>query len=208
MEPNEPSELISEIEEERHEEHARDRFRSRAAVWVAILAALMAVRGLGGENAKDEMIAKNIQTSDAWAFYQAKNVRQTQYKIAADQLQQDIAGGGLVGEQRALAEKRLQKYQQTIARYDNEATGPNDPEGGGKAQLRERAKTLAEARETFEHKNHNFDLAEMVYQLGLVLASVSILTGAKKLLLGSVILGVLGALLTLNGFFWIVQAIG
>ena len=47
----------------------------------------------------------------------------------------------------------------------------------------------------------------MFFQRGLVLASVSILLISRKLLIGSIVLGAVGALLTVNGFFWLVQAI-
>jgi hypothetical protein len=214
MEANEPSEMISELEEEREEAHAReakeqakDKFRSVAAVWVAILAALMAIRGLGGEDAKDEMISKNILASDAWAHYQAKDVRQTEYKIAAEGLADEVKNGGLSGDRLAAAQKRLKKYQDTVARYDSEDP-KGDPNGGGKKQLQERATQLGEARERFEHKNKSFDYAEMVYQLGLVLASVSILTTSRRLLFASIILGVIGALLTANGFFLFLPLFG
>jgi hypothetical protein len=219
MEPNEPSEMISEIEEEMHaelpehpahktEDHHHSGFRSFAAVWVAILAALMAIRGVGAEQAKDEMIAKNIQASDTWSHYQAKNLRQTSYRIAADQITADLASPGLSAAQRVVDEKRLGDYQKQIKRYDSEAMRANDPQSGGKKEIAERAKDYENERDVLDHKNHNFNFAEMFFQLGLVLASVSILLNSRKLLAGSIVLGALGAILTINGFFWIVQAIG
>jgi hypothetical protein len=207
MEPNEPSEMITEMEEEREEsqkreakEQARDKFRSRAAVWVAILAACMAIRGLGGEDAKDEMISKNIETSDAWAHYQAKDIRQADYKLAADALGAEIKYGGLTGDRLADAQKRLKKYEDAVAHYDFDPTA-KQAGSGGKKQLMAEAQTLQEQRERYEHKNKSFDYAEMVFQLGLVLASVSILTTSRKLLIASIALGAAGAVLTLNGFF-------
>jgi hypothetical protein len=208
MEPNEPSEMISEIEEEHHEEHKKDAFRNFAAVWIAILAATMAIRGVGAEQAKDEMIAKNIQASDTWSHYQAKNERQTMYRIAADGVATDLKSTSLGADQRAAAEKRLADYQKAIKRYDSEAMRPGDPQSGGKKEIAERAKGYEEERDELDHKNHNFNLAEMFFQLGLVLASVSILLTSRKLLGASLVLGALGAALTLNGFFWIVQALG
>lgn len=211
MEPNEPSEMISDLEEEREEdakreakreakEESKDKFRSRAAVWVAILAAMMAIRGLGGEDAKDEMIGKNILASDAWAHYQAKDVRQTSYKIASEALADEVKTGGLTGDRLAAAQKRLKKYQDTVTRYESEKVAAGDTNGGGKKEIMERAKGLQEEREHYERKNKSFDFAEMFFQLGLVLASVSILTTSRKMLVASIILGAIGGVLTLNGF--------
>ena len=213
MEPNEPSEMISDLEEERAErahetahEKTRDAFRSRAAVWVAILAAMMAIRGLGGENAKDEMIAKNIETSDAWAHYQAKDIRQADYKLAADALAEEVKFSGLTGDRLAAAQKRLKKYQDNVAHYESDPSS-KAAGGGGKVQLMAEAQTLQDERERFEHKNKAFDFAEMFFQLGLVLASVSILVTSRPLLLASIILGALGAALTANGFFLFLPSI-
>ncbi len=207
MEPDEPSEMISDLEEEREKsakrevkEHAKDKFRSGAAVWIAILAACMAIRGLGGEDAKDEMIAKNIETSDAWAHYQAKDIRQADYKIAADQLAADIKYAGLTGDRLADSQKRLKKLQDSVQHYESDPTAKGVG-AGGKVQLKAEASELQEKRERYEHKNKSFDYAEMFYQLGLVLASVSILITSRKLLIASIVLGALGAILTANGFF-------
>jgi hypothetical protein len=207
MEPNEPSEMIEDLEEEREEsakrevkEQAKDKFRSRAAVWIAVLAALMAIRGLGGEDAKDEMIAKNIETSDAWAHYQAKDIRQADYKIAADQLAGDVKYNGWTGDRLADAQKRLKKLQDSVQHYESDPTAKGAG-AGGKVQLKAEATELQEKRERYEHRNKSFDYAEMFYQLGLVLASVSILITSRKLLTASIILGIIGAVLTANGFW-------
>jgi hypothetical protein len=207
MEANEPSEMIQDLEEEREDskkreakEEAKDKFRSRAAVWIAILAACMAIRGLGGEDAKDEMIAKNIETSDAWAHYQAKDIRQANYKIAADDLAAEVKFAGYTGDRLADAQKRLKKLQDAVQHYETDPTAKGAG-AGGKVQLKAEATALQEQREHYEHRNKSFDYSEMVYQLGLVLASVSILTGSRKLLIASIVLGAIGAILTLNGFF-------
>src|SRR5919202_1032757 len=70
------------------EERARDaRFRQRAAIGIGVLAMLLAITGLGGANATKEMLNANIQASDTYAFYQAKNIRQTSNQLAADELE-------------------------------------------------------------------------------------------------------------------------
>src|SRR3954447_22944765 len=128
MDSTEAADLIAELHEERAEHEADDRFRNRAALLIAFLAAVLAVGGLGGGNATDDMVANNIKASDSWAFYQAKNVRQTMYEIADDDLQDQISTGALTPAGRAAAEKRLAVYRATVARYDSEPDpkAPND----------------------------------------------------------------------------------
>ncbi|HEX8533947.1 MAG TPA: DUF4337 family protein, partial [Allosphingosinicella sp.] len=120
MESTDAAELIAEIHEERAENEAWESFRNRAALMIAFLAAVLAVGGLGGGNATDDLIANNIRASDTWAFYQAKNVRQTVYEIAAADIEAQLGAGGLSPEARAGAEARLKEYQATVARYDSE----------------------------------------------------------------------------------------
>lgn len=47
------------------------------AVYISILAVLLAVAALGGSNASKDMVNSNILATNYWAFFQAKNVRQT-----------------------------------------------------------------------------------------------------------------------------------
>ena len=207
MESADAAELIAEIHEERAENEAADRFRNRAALMIAFLAAVLAIGGLGGGNATDDLIGNNIRASDAWAFYQAKNVRQTVYEVAAADVEAQLAAGGLSPEARAGAEKRLADYQATIARYDSEpsAEAPGDPmRGDGKKELRAQAQFYEQAREQAAAQDDNFDLAEVFLQLALVLGSVAILAVNRWVLILSAALGILGTLFTINGFFLLV----
>src|SRR5687768_1491136 len=68
-------------------EKAGDRFKQRAAVGIAILAMLLAITGLGGANAGKEATNNNIYAANFYAFYQAKNIRQTEFNLAADAIE-------------------------------------------------------------------------------------------------------------------------
>jgi hypothetical protein len=203
MDSNDAADLISEIHEQRAENEAAEGFRNRAALLIALLAAVLAIGGLGGGNATDDMVANNIKASDSWAFYQAKNVRQTMYEVAADDLQEQLATGALTPAGRAAAEQRLAKYKATIARYDDEPDprAPGDAQKGeGKKQLKARAQSYENAYDVASQQDNNFDLAEVALQLALVLGSVAILATNRWILMLSLALGIAGSLLTLNGF--------
>jgi hypothetical protein len=202
MDSNDAADLIAEIHEDRAENQAAESFRNRAALMIACLAAVLAVGGLGGGNATDDMIESNIKASNTWAFYQAKNVRQTMYKIEREKLQAEIAGG-MAGPERTAAETRLKAYDSTIARYDSEPDpeAPGDlTRGEGKKELTARAKSYEADFDRAAQRDNNFDFAEVLLQLALVLGSVAILAVNRWILILSATLGTLGALLTLNGF--------
>jgi hypothetical protein len=59
-------------------------------------------------------------------------------------------------------------------------------------------------RDRASEQDNNFDYAEVVLQLALVLGSVAILASNRTVLTASAILGIIGAALTLNGFFLLV----
>ena len=201
MDSSDAAELIAELKEERSEQQHEDRFNRGAALLIAVMAAVLAVGGLGGGNATDDMIISNIRASDTWAFYQAKNVRQTMYEIEVADLESRLPLE--TGADRAALEARIAEYQATVARYDDEPDpeAPADPmRGEGKKQLMAQAQAFEAARDVAVAKDDNFDLAEVALQLALVLGSVAILAGNRAVLTVSGLLGALGALLTLNGF--------
>jgi hypothetical protein len=204
MDSADAAEVIGEVAEEQADSKADTRFRNRAALLIAILAAVLAVGGLGGGNATDDMIANNIHASDTWAFFQAKNVRQTVLEMAVVELEGDLADPGLTPERRTRMERQLAEHRATIARYESEpdAEAPDDPlRGEGKRQLRARAQAYEAAREVASDRDNNFDLAEVFLQLALVLGSVAILALNRLVLIASFVLGLIGTVLVANGFW-------
>jgi hypothetical protein len=205
MDSADAANLIAELNEDRAEQASADKFRNGAALMVALLAAILAIGGLGGGNATDEMIFNNIRASDTWAFFQAKNMRQTLYEVAADGVAAEIAAAG--GTATPAQAARLAEYRATIERYESEpdAEAPDDPtRGEGKRQLRARAESFEAARERASGQDGNFDMAEVLLQLALVLASVAILAVNRPILILAGLLGIGGTLLTANGFFLLV----
>ncbi len=197
-------ETIADVASEKAADEADDRFRNRAALLIAILAAVLAIGSLGGGNATDDMLFHNIRASDTWAFYQAKNVRQTHYKVAGDSLKRELAELNPQSPQAQALAKDIAKYEATVDRYESEPDpkASNDPTAGeGKKELMAKAKSHEEARDEAMKRDTAFDLSEMILQLAIVLGSVAILALSRPLFWVSAGLGVLGALLALNGFF-------
>ena len=203
MEATDAAELIQEIQEERAEEKAAERFRNAAALLIAIMAMLLAVGSLGGGNATDDMVHGNIKASDTWAFYQAKNVRQTEYRLAADRLQLELADPTISAETRRTAQEQLAKYRETIARYDDEpdpAAPADSMRGEGKKQLAAQARAYEREREQASERDNNFDYSEVFLQLAIVLGSVAILASSRAVLTLSIVLGTIGTVLMINGY--------
>lgn len=210
MDTTEAADLIREIQEDRAEEEASERFRSRAALAISVLAVLLAVASLGGDNAGEEIITSNIQASDTWAFYQAKNIRQTANRLAADALEADLLlhAGGMSAAARSDLEEKVRKYRATADRYDDEPDpeAPNDPlRGEGKKQLSAKARSLEAQRDRAQEQDASFDYSSILFQIAIVLGSVAILATSRRVFITSLVLGAVATLLMLNGFLLLVS---
>ena len=190
---------MSEVPQTELPEGHNDPFRGRCAMLVSALAMVLAIAGLGGNNASKESTVNNILAANAYSFYQAKNIRQTEYKIAADNLQLQLAQDKLSPQAKEIAEKKLADYQKNIARYESE------PEtGDGKKELMAKAKELESERDHALAQDPWFDYAEALLQIAIVLTSVAILTGVHALFWIPCGLGILGILSTINGFLLLI----
>jgi hypothetical protein len=187
------SEAITEAtgEGRAHDEH----FRRRAAIVIGILAMLLAIAGLGGGNATKEMLNANIQASDTYAFYQAKNIRQTSNQLAADQMESLLLAQPLSDDARRDIQTRIDRYRATVARYESEPAT-----GDGKRELLQKAQAFEQRRDRAARQDPNFDFSQALFQIAIVLGSVSIVAASRQLLLLGIGLGGVATVLMLNGF--------
>lgn len=196
MEANEAGELMD-------GEKSDDKFKTRAAILIAVLAMMLAITGLGGANAQKEATNSNIFASNLYAFYQAKNIRQTNFALAADALEIQANAPGITPEAKAEMQKKIDAYRKNVARYESE---PETNEG--KKELLVRAKAFEEARDHALRQDPYFDYAEVLLQIAIVLVSVAIVSGLSWLVLGGALLGAIGTLLMVNGFLLLVAIPG
>jgi hypothetical protein len=181
-------------------EKPKDTFKQRAAVAIAFFAMMLAITGLGGNNATKEALNSNIMASNYWNFFQAKNMRQTSFVLAADQLELAWANDpALSPEAKAELKKKADAYRKTIARYDSE---PDTREG--KKELIARAKEYEAQRDHALKQDPYFDYAEALLQIAIVLISVAIIADLVWLAFFGGAIGLIGSLLTVNGYtLWV-----
>jgi len=178
------------------QDKANDRFKQRAAVGIAILAMLLAITGLGGANAGKEATNNNIYAANTYAFYQAKNIRQTDYNLAADAIELAfMQESSLSAEAKAGLKAKAEAYRKTAARYESE---PETKEG--KKELMVRAKEFENKRDHALKQDPYFDYAEALLQIAIVLISVSIVATLPWLAMVGAIVGATGGLLMVNGY--------
>ncbi len=166
------------------------------AVYIGVLAVLLAVCGVGGGNAMKDATARNIEAANIWAFFQAKNIRRHELRLQIAEFEVMLASRpDMPPAARTLVEDKLKKYRVDEIRYTSE---PDT--GEGVDELKVRARALEVQRDRAMIKDPFFDYGQALLQIAIVLASVAIITGGTILLVLSGLLAGLGTLSTLNGF--------
>jgi hypothetical protein len=169
-------------------------FKHKAAITIAIFSLILAITSLGGSNSTKDMLNSNIEASNLWNFYQAKNSRQTETRLARDNLEIQLLNA-TDPKQRELIQSNIKKYEDAIKRYESEPST-----GEGKTELVARAKKAEAQRDQALRQDPYFDLAGALLQIAIVLCSVSILSTSVMIYRISIGLAAIGALLSLNGF--------
>lgn len=156
------------------------------ALLIAMLALCLAFSEMLGKNAEKASMQANIEASNLWAFFQAKTIRRTSVQAAAEHLK--ITAGTLPDDAtKAAAAKQIDDWQKAAARYRSE---PETNEGS--EQLAQRAKKAEYERDKFMAKYHHYEVASAAFQIGIVLASATIITGMTILVMISGGLAIVG----------------
>jgi ABC-type nickel/cobalt efflux system permease component RcnA len=166
---------------ERAEEVAekRESFGKRVAVLVAILAAMLALAGLGANRAQEEVLLAQVQASDTWNEYQANSLKK---HINAD-VATTLTKLGATEDAKKLLDANDKKY---IPKQD---------------ELMPKAKALEHERDIAHDRHNSYQVAEAAFQLGIVLCSIAIVARVLWLVFLGAGLGFVGVLSLLNGFF-------
>jgi hypothetical protein len=171
--------MSAQEEIEEHVHHARDRFEKLVAGNMAIVAALLAIVSVLGQHYNTEEVLKQQESSDQWAFYQAKNIR---HYIA--QSTQDLMSAGKAES------KSIARYQQDANRYKGEEAG-----------IEEKARELERERDASGRMARQFHLGEVFLEVAIVLLSLAILTKRRPLAFAGLGSGVVGVAWAATGFF-------
>lgn len=154
-------EELTELQE--HAEHAKEHPELvPVSVSMAVLAVLVAVASLLGHRAHTEEVVLQAKASDQWAYYQSQNVRRH-----VDELFLDLTAVEGTTDTGSLAKLR-DKYTQEAARYRDERQ---------QSEMEARKLEAEVAKE--RNRANRFDLSEVFLEVGLVITSITLLSGRK-----------------------------
>jgi hypothetical protein len=174
-----------------HVDHGGDK---RIALLIAVLALCLALVETGAKSAQTAAITRNVEAANLWAFFQARTIRQTTVRTAAEEA--ELARLGAQGELKSAIEAQQKRWRDTAARWESE---PDT--GEGRKELSERAKRAEAARDRDMAAYHLYEYGAAAIQVAIVVASASIVTGVGLLAVGGIALGLVG--LVLGGFGWL-----
>jgi len=176
--------------EEIHElhEHAEEAHRDPSLIPVtlsmAILAVVLAAISLLSHRAHTEELLLQNKATDQWAFFQARSIRRHTYELFLDLLTAvDL-------KDPTTANKLKEKYSSEIQR-------DKDEQDDISSQARELETEVVTAR----HKANRYDLGEVCLEVGVVLASLTLLTHRKIFWQLGCLAGLAGLAAALTGFW-------
>ena len=180
MESREAAERFEHAEEVAEK---RESFGKRVAVLVAVLAAMLALAGLGANRAQEEVLLAQVQASDTWNEYQANSLK----KHINEDMALSLKKQGATDDAQKLIDANNNKYipQQQA--------------------LMPKAQGLEHDRDVAHDRHNSYQVSEAAFQLGIVLCSIAIVARAIWLVFIGGGLGVIGLMSLLNGFFLFVK---
>lgn len=175
------------------EVHAHlDPANKKVALLISLLALVLAFSETLGKATQTSALANHLEASNLWAFFQAKTIRQTTIRTAAEEMEAQF------GQKAPEAvRKQVDSWKKTAERYQSE---PETNEG--RKELMARAKESENKRDRAMAAYHNYEIASAAVQIAIVLASAEIITGVAALLWIAFGLGAVGVAFSLIGFFW------
>jgi hypothetical protein len=171
----------------------------RVALLIAVIALFLAFSETLGKSAQTSALNHQIEASNLWNFFQAKNIRRTATIVATEQTKLELVG--VTNEQqKAAITKQVDDWTKTAARYRSEPEAAGG-KGEGTVELSRRAIEEQHLRDTALARYHHYEVASAAFQIGIVLASSTVITGIIALSFLAAGLGVIGLVFTAIGLF-------
>ena len=176
------------------EEIKEKKFTRGVALVTAIFAVALAITSLGGNHTMKEMLLAQQQASDQWAFYQAKSIREHLYKSQKLMLENelDLLSQTLSPESAEKVKASIGTLAREESRYASE-----------KKEIEQEARRLEKERDINRSRDPYFEYGEVLLQIAIVMASVSIIAASGAVFGFSIAAALLGALMCANGYLQI-----
>jgi hypothetical protein len=188
------------LEHAEHAQHAAHEggHNKQIALIISVLALFLAFSETFGKSAQTAALNFQIEASNLWNFFQAKNIRRTAIIVATEAAKVELQTNTDEGRRAALT-KQIAEWDKTAARYRSEPEAGGG-KGEGTVELSRRAQEMEKARDLQLNKYHNFEFASAAFQIGIVLCSAAVITNMMVLAIAAMGVGLIGVALMGTGF--------
>ena len=182
------------MEHEVEVEHPHTPVHRRVGIMIATMAAALAFTEMAARNADTDVVRETVEATDTWSFYQAKTIRAAMLRADARALALETNGRPEVDT--ATVAKTVADWEATATREDSEPST-----GEGRKELVQKAQAIEKHRDDRAAAKESYEFASGALELGILLASTSIVTGFIPLAFAGGGIGVIGGVLGLFGWF-------
>ena len=167
------------------------------AFTTVIFAALATLSTFKGGSFSSRGVVFQAQASDQWAYFQAKSIRESLYRIQKENLslQLDLLPKTINAEEKEKIERALAEAEAKVQKYETE-----------KADIEKKARELEKNREEAQTHGKPLGLAVIFLQIAIVLSSISGLLKRKEVWFLALPVGLMGVILFADGFWLFVPA--
>ena len=177
------------------EDAADKTFGRRVALTTAVYAVVLAIASLGANHALKAMLLAQQEATNQWAYYQAKVIREHLNRGNKMVFETQLAAPSSVPP----AERpKLEALKKQFA--DEEQRMAAD-----KKDIEKAAKKFERVRDHAQTQDPYFHYAEILLQIAIVAASVSIISGSRPVFWFSAALAISGVVLTTNGHLLVLR---
>lgn len=167
----------------------QEKWMKGVAITATVLAVLTAAAASRGAAFGAKIQLLTATEGSQWGYYQAKSIKQNILETQAENFK-GISMGTLLPEQKKFYEDRTAHFSKEIERYDKE-----------KAQIKAQAEETGRQNALYGRKANQISLSIVLFQVAIMLSSVSGFLKRKELWLGGVLIGVVAAVYLANGLF-------
>jgi len=163
-------------------EHAADPNSRRVGVLVGVVGIFLSVTTIASHRAHTDAVIHRTESNDAWAYYQAKKIREYESEVGVTLLH-------TLGTDPAKLETAVQKLEASRAKYAAEAE-----------KIQGEAKAKDDESDVEETRALKYDVGEGLLELGLVLCSLYFLARNNLFPLFGVLAAMAGTAIGIWGF--------
>ena len=163
-------------------EHAADPVSRRVGILVGVVGILLSVVTIASHRSHTDAVIHRTESNDAWAYYQAKKIREYSSEVALTLIQ-------TLGTDPVKSEASSKKFEAARAKYVADAE-----------KIQEDAKAKDDESDHEEARALRFDIGEGLLELGLVLCSLYFLARKSFFPIFGVLAAIAGTAMGIWGY--------